>query len=81
AKKLLSGVTYCAGAYEAIEGADVMAIVTEWNEFRALDLKRIKSLMKRPALVDLRNIYNPQEMANAGFIYTCLGRRTAAAQA
>ncbi|MGB0684263.1 MAG: UDP-glucose dehydrogenase family protein [Magnetovibrionaceae bacterium] len=74
AKPLLPAITYCEGAYEAIEGADVLAIVTEWNEFRALNLDKIKGLMKRPVLVDLRNIYNPQEMADEGFIYSCLGR-------
>ncbi len=61
-------------AYDAIKGADALVIVTEWNEFRALDLGRIKSLMKAPVMVDLRNIYNPDEMAAAGFRYTCIGR-------
>ena len=74
AKHMIPGVTWCAGAYEAAEGADVLAIVTEWNEFRALDLKRIKSVLKAPVMVDLRNIYNPDDMAEAGFDYTCVGR-------
>ncbi len=79
AKKLLDGVQWCENAYEAARGADVLAILTEWNEFRALDLERLKSLMKRPSMVDLRNIYNPQEMAAAGFEYRCLGRPAQAA--
>jgi len=74
AKPMLDGVAWCENAYETMADADVLAIVTEWNEFRALDLKRVKSLLKRPVMVDLRNIYNPNEMASAGFIYTCVGR-------
>jgi len=74
AKPMLDGVAWCENAYETMADADVLAIVTEWNEFRALDLKRVKPLLKRPVMVDLRNIYNPNEMASAGFIYTCVGR-------
>ena len=55
-------------------GADAVAIVTEWNEFRALDLERAKGLLKAPVIVDLRNIYNPEDMAAAGFDYSCIGR-------
>ena len=74
ADSLLDGVAWCENAYDATEGADALVIITEWNEFRALDLARIKSLMKAPVMVDLRNIYNPDEMAAAGFRYTCIGR-------
>lgn len=74
AAKLLDDVVWCDNAYEAAEGSDVLTIITEWNEFRALDLDRIKSLMTRPAMVDLRNIYNPDEMLEAGFDYSCIGR-------
>ena len=74
AKEMLEGVHWCEGAYEALEGADCVAIVTEWNEFRALDLDRMKASMKSPVMVDLRNIYNPDEMAAAGFDYHCIGR-------
>ncbi len=77
AKVLLDGVEWCTDAYDAVTGADALAIVTEWNEFRALDLERIKSLMTAPVMVDLRNIYNPAEMAAAGFRYTCVGRASA----
>ncbi|KJV08993.1 hypothetical protein VZ95_14200, partial [Elstera litoralis] len=61
-------------AYETMGGADALVIITEWNEFRALDLKRVKSLLKSPVLVDLRNVYEPDMMATAGFDYTCVGR-------
>ena len=74
AKKMLDGVVWCDSAYEAAEGSDVLAILTEWNEFRGLDLERVTSLMNQPSMVDLRNIYNPDEMAAAGFEYRCLGR-------
>jgi UDPglucose 6-dehydrogenase len=73
AKEQLSMV-WCDDAYATMEGADVLAILTEWNEFRALDLKRVKSLLKKPVMVDLRNIYVPEEMAAAGFVYTSIGR-------
>jgi len=74
AKKLLHDVTWCADGYAAMEGADALVIVTEWNEFRALDLPRVKSLLRAPVLVDLRNIYKPSEMAAAGFRYSSVGR-------
>ncbi|MGL4313221.1 MAG: UDP-glucose dehydrogenase family protein [Sphingomonas sp.] len=74
AKKVLDGVTYCDGAYQAVEGADAVAIVTEWNQFRALDLKRIKALLKGDVLVDLRNIYARGEVEAVGFSYTAVGR-------
>ncbi|MGO8866555.1 MAG: UDP-glucose dehydrogenase family protein [Alphaproteobacteria bacterium] len=74
AKRLLDGVVWCDSAYATLEGADALAILTEWNEFRALDLKRVKSLLKAPVVIDYRNIYRPEEMAAAGFRYTSLGR-------
>jgi UDPglucose 6-dehydrogenase len=74
AKKLLDGVAWCEGAYEALESADALVIITEWNAFRALDLARVKELMKAPVMIDLRNIYDPREMAAAGFDYTGIGR-------
>ncbi len=77
AKPLLKDVEWCDDAYATLPEADVVVIITEWNEFRLLDLKRVKSLMKRPVMVDLRNIYNPQEMAAAGFHYTSIGRAAA----
>ena len=74
AKRLLPGVVWCESAYSAMEGADALAILTEWNEFRALDLKRMRALLKSPVVVDFRNIYRPEEMAAAGFRYSSLGR-------
>ncbi len=73
AAKLLS-LDVCEDAYEALDGADGVVILTEWNEFRALDLGRTQSFLKRPLMVDLRNIYRPAEMAKAGFDYVSVGR-------
>jgi UDPglucose 6-dehydrogenase len=77
AKPLLKDVEWCDDAYATLPEADVVVIITEWNEFRLLDFKRVKSLMKRPVMVDLRNIYNPAEMTAAGFHYTSIGRAAA----
>jgi len=74
AAKLMPDLVYCEDAYGAIEGAEAVIIVTEWNEFRSLDLPRIRRLMKQPVVVDLRNIYGPDEMAKAGFRYFSIGR-------
>ncbi len=75
AEKLLD-VTHCPDAYTALNGADGVVILTEWNEFRALDLVKTKKLLKRPLMVDLRNIYRPQLMADAGYTYVSVGRAT-----
>lgn len=74
AKKLLDGLEYCDNAYDTIEGADAMVVLTEWNEFRGMDLDRIKDALKHPIVVDLRNVYDPSEMAGNGFSYSCVGR-------
>ncbi len=74
AEKLLPNVTWCSDAYAAIKGADVAVLITEWNEFRALDLRKVKSLMQQPVMVDLRNVYKPDEIRAAGFSYTSIGR-------
>ena len=71
---LLPGVKWCSDPYAAIEGADSLVIITEWNEFSALDLARIKKLLNSPVMIDLRNIYQPQEMEKAGFTYHSIGR-------
>jgi UDPglucose 6-dehydrogenase len=76
ARKYLDA-TFCKSAYEALTGADAVVILTEWNEFRALDLSRVKALMKAPVMIDLRNIYRPAQMAEAGFRYTSVGRASA----
>jgi len=74
AEKLLSGLDYAESAYEAIDGADAMVIITEWDQFRALDLDRVKTSLKSDIVVDLRNIYSPEDMAKRGFTYISVGR-------
>jgi UDPglucose 6-dehydrogenase len=74
AAKLLDQVTYCGDAYECAAGADALLIVTEWEQFRALDLPRLKETMKAPVIIDLRNIYRHDEVAHAGFAYHSIGR-------
>lgn len=72
---LLPGVTWCEDAYEATKGADAVVILTEWNEFRALDLERIAQEMTTPVMADLRNVYSLEDVKNAGFTaYTSVGR-------
>jgi UDPglucose 6-dehydrogenase len=78
AKKLMPDLDYCEDAYDAVAGADALVILTEWNSYRALDLKRIKGLMKSANIVDLRNIYRPDEVAQLGYRYASLGRPQAA---
>jgi UDPglucose 6-dehydrogenase len=72
--ELPSTVIYCDDAYACATGADALVIVTEWEQFRALDLAQIKAKMKQPVIVDLRNVYRPEDMAKAGFIYESVGR-------
>ncbi len=76
AKKLpeFKGVKFCEGPYEAVKGADCTVIVTEWNEFKELDLKKAGKLMRQPVIVDGRNIYEPKKMRELGFRYSCIGR-------
>jgi UDPglucose 6-dehydrogenase len=74
AKKLLTGVEFKEDPYSVAEGADVLVIITEWDQFRALDLDRIKLVMNKPVLVDLRNIYKPADMRARGFAYSSIGR-------
>ncbi len=74
AHAMMPDLQLCDSAYGCVEGADAMVIVTEWNEFRALDLKRVKSLLAEPVVVDLRNIYRPEDMARLGFRYQSIGR-------
>lgn len=74
AKAELPDITYCEDAYDCAKGADALVIVTEWVQFRALDLPRLKAAMAQPIVVDLRNIYRPAEMAEHGFSYHSVGR-------
>ncbi|MDR3566657.1 MAG: UDP-glucose/GDP-mannose dehydrogenase family protein [Syntrophobacteraceae bacterium] len=76
AAKMLAGVTFCSNPYEACEGADALVLMTEWNEYRALDLYRIKGLLKAPLFIDLRNVYRPAAMRQLGFTYQSIGRAT-----
>jgi UDPglucose 6-dehydrogenase len=74
ARSVLSDVDYAGDAYACAEGADALVIMTEWDVFRRLDLARIKSLLKRPIVIDLRNIYRLEDMAKIGFTYVSVGR-------
>jgi UDPglucose 6-dehydrogenase len=74
AKAMIANVTFCQDAYECAEGASALVIVTEWEQFRALDFERLKGVMEKPVLVDLRNIYRLEEAARAGFAYESVGR-------
>jgi UDPglucose 6-dehydrogenase len=74
ARLVLSGVDYAADPYACLAGADVAVLVTEWDAFRALDMDRVKAVMKTPAIVDLRNVYRPDEMARRGIAYASVGR-------
>jgi UDPglucose 6-dehydrogenase len=74
ARKLIEGMDYATDPYEAAAQADALVIITEWNEFRALDFDRLKSIMNTPLLVDLRNIYRKDEVAKHGFRYASVGR-------
>ncbi|HXT20194.1 MAG TPA: UDP-glucose/GDP-mannose dehydrogenase family protein, partial [Thermoanaerobaculia bacterium] len=75
AKAMLpAGVTYCEDAYDAAQGAEVLVLATEWNEFRLLDLDRLRRQLASPVMVDLRNVYDPAKMKERGFVYTCVGR-------
>ena len=67
-------ISYAGDAYQAAENADVLAVLTEWDDFRSLDLKRLKSVMKTPSIVDLRNLLNPDEALANGFEYRGIGR-------
>ena len=74
AKAVLDNVEFAQSAYAAIEGADALVLVTEWDAFRALDLAKIRTLLKSPVVVDLRNVYRPDEMERHGFTYVSVGR-------
>jgi UDPglucose 6-dehydrogenase len=79
ARKLMPDLVYCGNSYETMTGADALVLITEWNEFRALDLDRVKGLLRSPTVIDLRNIYKPADMVAAGFFYTGIGRAATAA--
>jgi UDPglucose 6-dehydrogenase len=74
AKLVVDDIDYCDGPYSCAENADALVVVTEWEQFRALDFDRLKQVMARPVLIDLRNVYRPEELARFGFIYHSIGR-------
>jgi UDPglucose 6-dehydrogenase len=74
AKKMLNGVEFANNPYDCVQGADAVVIITEWDQFRALDLDRVKKALKSPIIVDLRNVYNPDEVRGEGFTYVSIGR-------
>jgi UDPglucose 6-dehydrogenase len=76
ARKLLPEVTTEADPYACIEGADALVILTEWDQFRALDLGRVRTILRKPVVVDLRNVYKPADMVARGFTYVSIGRST-----
>ncbi len=79
AEKLLPEVVWAQDPYDAVEGADAIVVLTEWNEFRGLDLDRVRELVRQPKIIDLRNIFNPAEVAQRGFAYISIGRPTVGA--
>ena len=74
ARRLLTDVQYCEDEYDAARGSDALVVVTEWNQFRRLDMDRLKQLMREPNIIDLRNLYEPEAMRSAGFKYLAMGR-------
>ena len=74
AGKMLSDVDFCDGPYHAVDGADAMVLITEWDQFRAMDFDRVKKLLKTPTVIDLRNVYQPSDMKRRGFNYISVGR-------
>jgi UDPglucose 6-dehydrogenase len=71
---MVTNVTFCKDAYDCAQDASALVIVTEWEQFRALDFGRLKTIMEKPILVDLRNVYRPDEIAKHGFGYESVGR-------
>ncbi|HUG13547.1 MAG TPA: UDP-glucose/GDP-mannose dehydrogenase family protein, partial [Thermomicrobiales bacterium] len=74
ARVLLKETRFCSSPYGAIEGADALCVVTPWNEFKHADLKRVKSVMRTPLILDGRNMYDPDDMRRLGFTYVGVGR-------
>ncbi len=74
ARGMIEDIGFAADPYDCAEGADALVIVTEWDAFRALDLVRIRAAMRAPVLVDLRNVYSPEEVRRHGFTYIAVGQ-------
>jgi UDPglucose 6-dehydrogenase len=77
AQQVLHNVEYCQDAYATCAGSDALVLATEWNQFRALDMERVRSLLHKPVLIDLRNVYEPDTIRRLGFTYAAVGRRGA----
>ena len=77
AQQALRDVEYCVDAYATCAGSAALVLMTEWNQFRALDLERVRSLLQEPIMIDLRNVYEPETMRRLGFHYAAVGRRGA----
>ena len=77
ARRLVEDIDFVTDPYSCADGADALVIVTEWDEFRALDLGRVATILKAPVLIDLRNIYPPDEVARHGFVHVAIGRSNA----
>jgi UDPglucose 6-dehydrogenase len=75
AKEIFPDITYCKDPYEVCEGCDGLVILTEWDEFKGLDLKKVKKLLKTPIIIDGRNIFEPETARKEGFIYSGIGRK------
>ena len=75
AQEFLGRVKFCKGPYEAARGSDCLLVITEWDEFKELDFPKIKKLLKRPFIIDGRNIYEPERLKKLGFTYAGIGRR------
>jgi len=73
----LKNVTFCKNAYDAAKGADCCLVMTEWDDFKKLDLQKLKKMLRQPIVIDARNIYDPRAMIDAGFVYKCIGRGSA----
>ena len=74
AKTVLPDITYAQDVYDALRGADAVVLSTEWNQFRNLDLERVKGLLRKPIFIDLRNVYEPAKVRQSGFLYIGVGR-------
>jgi UDPglucose 6-dehydrogenase len=74
AREYLPGIEYAEDEYAAVTGADALVFMTEWNQFRALNMERVRELMRSPKIADLRNIYDPDAIAELGFKYVGVGR-------
>jgi len=77
ARMALKNVTFCKNAYDAAKGADCCLVMTEWDDFKKLDLQKLKKMLRQPIVIDARNIYDPRAMIDAGFVYKCIGRGSA----